>query len=415
MRNKQTKPKRSSAKSEIQRLESKLRKTKLNTPFRDTGGIIGKRVGNLFGVDGSSIGKWLGSGIGSIFGSGDYTISGQTPNYNVLTSSSQVPKFSSGKQNNIVCHREYLGDIYGTSAFTAASYPLNPGMNETFPWLSTVAQNYQEYRFHGLVFEFRPLITDFIASGSPGVVVMATNYNADAPAYVTKQQMENSEFATSVKPTTGLMHAVECDVTQTILPQRYVRTSPATVGQDLRVYDHGNFQFATQANPTVDLGELWVTYCVEFFKPILPSTVGGEVESQHSYRTGSASGTPMGSVTVANVGTMNLSFTTSTVSFPSTPLQKYLVSFNWFGTAVVAGDPIVNATGATLLSYIRGGTDTLCKQPATGTSTTTMMLSCVVQCNLSTNGNIVLTIPPGQACNSSMEVWITELDSRITL
>jgi hypothetical protein len=147
-------------------------------PFRDTGGIVGNRIGGMFGnaSAGRGIGRWLGTGIGSIFGSGDYTLAGSQPMYNVMMNGSQIPKFDSTRQTNVVCHREYLKDFTGTTGFSLNTFSLNPGLADTFPWLSTVASSYQEYKFHGLVFEFRSLITDFVTGGAPGVIIMATNY-----------------------------------------------------------------------------------------------------------------------------------------------------------------------------------------------------------------------------------------------
>jgi len=131
-----------------QRSKDKKQKNTKQTPFRDTGGVIGASIGNMFGNGqiGRNIGKWLGTGIGSIFGSGDYAMMGPTPNNNVLVNGAQIPRFDGyNKTSNIVSHREYLRDIQGTTAFTNTSLPLNPGLFTTFPWLSNLAQCYQEY------------------------------------------------------------------------------------------------------------------------------------------------------------------------------------------------------------------------------------------------------------------------------
>jgi hypothetical protein len=269
-------------------------KPKKVTPFSDVGAIVGSKLGSLLAMPYlKGVGKWLGSGIGQVFGSGDYQVVGAEPTYNVLMNS-QIPKFSTTRQTNVICHREYLGDILGTAGFNNTAYPLNPGVSKTFPWLSVIAQNYQQYKFHGVIFEFRPLITDFVTNGAPGVVIMATNYNADAVIYNTKQEMENSEYAVSVKPTRELLHGIECDSNQTTISELYVRTGAPPAGQDLRLYDLGNFQFATQVNPIQNLGELWVSYCVEFFKPILPTDVGGNVLSAFTTRTTITNPTPFG-------------------------------------------------------------------------------------------------------------------------
>jgi hypothetical protein len=336
--------------AKVKQLSTKGKKKKKSTPFGDTGAIIGRSIGGMFGSKhmGNGVGRWLGTGIGSIFGSGDYTMSGSSPSYNVLTNGSQIPKFSSTHQTNIVCHREYLGDIPGGVSFTNTIYPLNPGVTTTFPWLASIAANYQEYKFHGLVFEFRPLITDFVTGGAPGVIVMATNYNADAPFYATKQQMENSEFAVSVKPTNTVMHGVECADKQTILPQRYVRTGAIPTGQDARLYDLGNFQFANQSNPSQNLGELWVSYCVEFFKPVLtPDVISGSIQAGHAVRSLITSASPLGSVGVSNIGSLTLYPTTTSVGWISEPGQKWMVSICWNGTSSAFTAPGTNVSGLT--------------------------------------------------------------------
>jgi hypothetical protein len=342
---------------------------KKSKPFSEAGSIVGNAVGSIFGNAkmGKGIGRFLGSGIGSIFGSGDYTLMGAQPKYNVLVNSTQIPKFDSTKQTNIVCHREYLGDINGTAGFNNSMYPLNPGIATTFPWLATIAQNYQEYVFHGVVFEFRPLITDFITGGAPGVVVMATNYNADAPVYTTKQEMENSEYAVSVKPTNALMHGIECAINQTILPQRYVRSGSVPLGQDLRLYDYGNFQFATQANPVQDLGELWVSYCVEFHKPILPVDVGGDVSSAHVLRTSATTAVPFGTVTFINSGDLTLSFTAATFSFFAQPAQQYIITLSWNSATSTLGTITPTFTGMVARQYYVADAN-LNAQAASGTS-----------------------------------------------
>jgi hypothetical protein len=320
----------------VQQLTQKLQqvsvrpKRKKATPFADAGAITGQRLGSMFGMPMlKGVGRWLGSGIGTILGSGDYSVVGAAPAYNVLSNGNQIPKFASTKQTNIVCHREYLGDIFGTAGFNNTSYPLNPGMAVTFPWLSSIAQNYQQYKFHGIIFEFRPLITDFVTNGAPGVVIMATNYNADVPIYTTKQEMENSEYAVSVKPTRDLMHGVECATTQTVLSELYIRSGDVTSGQDLRLYDLGNFQFATQANPVQDLGELWVSYCVEFFKPVLPADVGGNVLSAGTNRTGATLASPFGTVVSGAFGTLDLTATSDTLTWTAQPGNHYLVVIAW--------------------------------------------------------------------------------------
>lgn len=351
-------------------------KKKKRTPFGDTGSIVGGSLGGMFGNSkmGSGIGRWLGSGIGSIFGSGDYALSGSSPKYNVLTNGSQIPQFDSGRQTNVVCHREYLGDIYGTAGFNNRLYPLNPGVNKTFPWLSSLAVNYQEYKFHGLVFEFRSLITDFVTGGAPGVVIMSTSYNADADQYLTKQQMENAEFAVSVKPTNNLMHGIECDDRQTPNPIKYIRNGDVPYGQDKRLYDLGTFQFATQSNPTQDLGELWVSYCVEFLKPVLPSSGPDPGPYEEIQRFGAASSAPFGLIGVSERGQLDVVVDSTSIKILNAePHVNYLIDVVWFnvGAPVVFDVGTISFAGCVDVPRFNRNADGVVKTPAEGTTVDT--------------------------------------------
>jgi hypothetical protein len=420
---KQRRARQSRAQKQLNKQMSKVtiassKKKKKATPFADVGSIIGGGVGSMFGLPyAKGIGKWLGTGIGSIFGSGDYEIVGQQPSYNVLTNGAQIPKFSSTRQTNIVSHREYLGDITGTTAFTNRRYPINPGSAITFPWLSTIAQNYQQYKIHGLIFEFRPLITDFVTSGAPGVVVMATNYNADEPLYTTKQAMENSEYAVSVKPTCNLIHGVECASNQTVLSELYVRPGGLLSNLDLKFTDLGNFQFATQGNPTQLLGELWCSYTIEFFKPLLPNDVGGNIQSQQFSRSGIAGGAPLGTIGISNVGDLaDFSITgTNQFSFTGQPDNLYLLCFSWNGSvATVANSafPTLTLTNCVQHPSFFNDSSTQAQAPTPGATTVSMNITVMLRCS-SASPSLMTVVLSGAGIfpsgTTNLDVLITQV------
>lgn len=67
---------------------------------------------------------------------------------------------------------------------------------------------------------------------------------------------------------------IETKRSQSTLTRLYVRNQPVETGADIRLYDIGKFQLATQGMQNVvdpdansSIGELWVTYQVKFFKP----------------------------------------------------------------------------------------------------------------------------------------------------
>ena len=262
----------------------------------------------------------------------------------------------------IIRHREFIKDIEATSAFTLQSFDINPGLSTTFPWLSNVADAYEEYQMRGLVFEVKSLSSDAVLSASTssalGSVMMATSYNSLNPDFINKQQMLNYEFANSSKPSVSFYHPVECKKNWTPVSELYVRTGSVPAGADQRLYDLGKFQLATegmQASSGI-CGELWATYEIELYKPRFDLGVEEEILADHWYLSGVTSTATLG-VTSAKSASSNLGGTTNandTYLFPVTvPVgSKFLVVIYWNGTtptaALVAVANLNNCTGINL-------------------------------------------------------------------
>lgn len=186
----------------------------------------------------------------------------------------------------VVCvtHREYLGDINPSSTFTVTEFPLNPGMQQTFPWLSQIASSYEEYYFKYLTFHYRSMSSSSILSvggsnTSLGTVILSTEYNAVLPKFTTKNQMENHQFAASIKPSQNVSHRIQTHPQHTPLNKLFIRNSPPELNTDKRLYDLGNFQIATQGMQQVaddttnySIGELWVSYSICLMKPKISDT-----------------------------------------------------------------------------------------------------------------------------------------------
>lgn len=238
--------------------------------------MIGAKYGGPLGaLAGSKIGSYA-HYIGKIFGSGDYVTSPNQVKHNVLVNESQIPQFVSSKDAVRIRHREFLGDLVSSGtigAFQIQQFPINPGRSDTFEWLSQVCgATFQQYRLNGCVFEFRSMSADALNSTNTalGSVVMATDYDSADSAFTTKSQMENTEFGVSCKPSSCMIHAIECDAKQTSVSELYIRANSVPSGKDIRFYDLGQFYVATTGMQaaSVNLGELWVSYDVTLFKSI---------------------------------------------------------------------------------------------------------------------------------------------------
>lgn len=233
---------------------------------------IAERVGSSVG---GFLGKAASSVIGSIFGMGDYTVA-----YNSLHGAGGPPQFSgSGTRSTVVTHREFVGDITGSTTFTSTRYAITPSNSQLFPWLSEIAQNYEEYRIHGMILEFKTTSGTSVSSTNTalGTVVMATQYNPNDQAFSSKIEMENYEFGTSGAPFENFLHPIECKPGLTVAPQLYVRQpSYALSVNDDKLTTFGQFTIATVGMQAANvIGELWISYQIELIKPRLSTLVSG--------------------------------------------------------------------------------------------------------------------------------------------
>lgn len=234
--------------------------------FSTGGGILGGAIG---GAPGAMLGSKIGEVISNLTGFGDYEIEGNT--LMGLT----PPEMKNSPGGYIVRHREFITDIAPSTSFSNQSFRINPGISSSFPWLAQLAGSFEEYKLRGMVYEFKSMASDSIlssgASTALGSVIMATQYNSLSAVFTNKKEMENYHFANSAKPSQTFMHPIECKQSLTAVDHLYVRDSPniTNLAGDLRLYDAGNFQIATvgMQNTTGVIGELWVTYEIEFLKP----------------------------------------------------------------------------------------------------------------------------------------------------
>jgi len=322
---------------------------------------------------GGTIGGWLGHGIQGVVkaltGFGDYKVASNSLMRGKLGGDPPIIK-NSAAGGFRVRHREYLGDVTAATTFTPVTYPLNPGMLSTFPWCAQIADSFEQYRLRGAVFEFKSMSSDAVlatsASSALGTVIMSTQYNALDTPFTDKRTMENYEFANSAKPSCSFFHPIECKRSVTPVSELYVRNTVPPATGDLRLYDLGNFTIACQGmqNTAVGqtVGELWVTYEVEFLKPKL-LVGGGALLTDHYYGTGASiftSAAPFGSVgqlvqtSGSNLGTtLQIAavapYAANTILFPSYLSNgRYLITYAISGSVASAGLPDYFGSGTTV-------------------------------------------------------------------
>lgn len=302
------------------------------------GGALGSAAGMIYGgpvgeMIGGALGSASGKELGRYIGLGDYNV---LRNSLMPVNEGQAqPTFGDMSKATIISHREFIQDIVipGTPAtFTNLEFAINPGMQQTFPWLSQIANNYDAYEMLGCIFEFKSTSSQDATALALGSVIMATNYSGEDPAYTDKQAMQNSQYCTSGKPSQSIIHAIECDPSVNVQRQMSVRNGELAANLDIRLSDHGKFQLATVGLPTGstgNIGELWVTYQIALYKPLLGFT-GGAMDHLQLTAPAAAGAAYFGTAFTKTEGSnINGTFTGTTYTFPSTITKgTYLFYYN---------------------------------------------------------------------------------------
>lgn len=238
-------------------------------------------------LEGSHNSKMAGRGL-YVGGRGSYTaISG---NSLIEGLGSTVPTFSTTDDNHgdlVVTHSEFVTDIVGNawaidnnntmspvSTFDIRTISLNPGLSKSFPFLSQIAQNFEEYEFIQMIFTYKPKVSNNLSSsdGQVGSIMMYTDYNANDEAKRSKQQILQAYGHSSDMITQNILHGVECDPSQLAGDgHHFIRVKPPSGNSsDYNDFDSGLFQIVVANTPEAlsnqVIGELWVSYNVKLKK-----------------------------------------------------------------------------------------------------------------------------------------------------
>lgn len=167
-----------------------------------------------------------------------------------------------------VVHREYVRDIAagtGTpSIFNVNRLPINPGLQDLFPWLSSVARNFESYKFKKLRFCYETEAPSSLG----GTLVLTVDYDASDPTPASKLQAMAYRNAVRSAPWEPCCHssAIE-DLNK--LKTNFVRNGGNPPDTDVKLYDIGNLFVITQNVSTASAvcGELYVEYDIELYTP----------------------------------------------------------------------------------------------------------------------------------------------------
>lgn len=219
-----------------------------------------------------------------------------------LKTVSAAPQFKQRNSDSVtVSHREFFHSVSTILGANFDTHTINPGLVDTFPWLSALAMSYESYRFLNLSFEYIPRC----ATTTAGSLMMAVDFDVSDPILTDYRQLYN--FAGCVDTPLWNKSTLNVPVGQMRkLDQRFNRTGAALTNVDLKLYDLGTLYITTLGSvASAFIGDVFVRYTVELITPQNGPDLAGSLTA---------------------VGTGATPFPVSTIVGPVKGLQPFILS-----------------------------------------------------------------------------------------
>jgi hypothetical protein len=312
---------------------------------------------------------------------------------------------------------EYVGDVVLSSAgFVNTQYAINPGNAVLFPWLSTIAANFNKYRFQSLRFRYEPITSGYATAGQTGDIIFSLNPDASDPAPVAQAQVYDLQMKQSGMPCDNFtLHdrQGESPIVMAELNKQdsyYVRVGAAPANTDIKTYDVGTLNLSTIGTATSGTcGKLFVEYTVLLHSPVLVQPATGGVV--HFYGPAPTTGNNFASAVLKPGGTPALSgitLGTNTILFPAGIPGNYLVFLGIYGSTSVTSPTAPTLTaGATAFSIFAADQISTENSAASTVATYALMQSAITVAN--SGGTYTLGTPSTIVGGSDVDIFIVSL------
>lgn len=265
------------------------------------------------------------------------------------------PKVQSNGTSCTIVHRELVLKVAMTVNYSVQQLSCNPGLPQTFPWLSSIAANWETYRFKRLRFCYYTRV----GSATGGSVILSPDYNASdltpASEYIASTYIDTAEDVSwkdicCTLRTEG-MHALG--------PKKFVRTTNLSPNLDVKTYDVATLNVATVDGVAGPAGNLWAEYEIELSNPQL-NPKGDGAAYQHYF---SAAGVITANLLLGFVDKSLATYATFTapnvLTFTSAGRFEVLFFISSATSATEAGATnVIGGTGGVRQDYIVIGNGT---------------------------------------------------------
>lgn len=179
-----------------------------------------------------------------------------------------VGSFTRNRRNtdNIISNTEMVGQCIstGTGFHVALTQTVNPGIYQSFPWLSPIANQYEYYELLSLRYRFQPAV----ATTTAGTAYIALDYDWMDSAPVSAMIMSAWQSTVSATPWVPFSFVARKEDLSRYKTEHMVWDSPTTpAGTDPRMYHNGHIYVAFEGVGAGLIGNLFCDYTVKLSVP----------------------------------------------------------------------------------------------------------------------------------------------------
>jgi len=259
-----------------------------------------------------------------------------------------------------VAHMEYLGDVISAGTDFAASQfcVVQPGDPVSFPWLSSIAGRFEQYRINALTVKYLPSCP----TSSGGTVIVAFDTNAQRATPSSKVSM--LDYANSFRDAPWMAGQVRCSgfnkKLYTLLGNNYGQTddlnlpgNPYNALSDIKTYAAGQILVATDGVAAGTVGEIWLEYDIDLINPGIfqEPTVNVSIASTAGSGTSMFSAGPIARGNMSVISAETGSTSNWTIELPP---GYYMVALICGVTSADTGTMTASGDGVVLSGYIYG-------------------------------------------------------------
>jgi len=340
----------------------------------------------------------------NLIGVGGYNINSNT----VLAS--PVPSMHSTLDKGLrITHHEFVCDISSAVAFTNLQFSVNPGISQTFPWLSQISRAFQKYEVNGLVFFLKSNSATALNSTNTalGSVIGAMQYNVYDAAPANKTAMLALAGSSENKPSDSNIYPLECASDMVMYRTKLIRSS--AVSDDLQKYDAATFNLAAVGSQAAAvIGSLYVSYDITLKAPVLDDY---QASSEFSITAGDNTH-PLGTAVVARVNTLGLvvDSTAKTITFPAGTIGYYEIEWVALTASAAASTPAITvAAPGALVNVFHNNTLSTLNGPAAAETATAVWRGTAISIASSVTPCVVTFGNPNTGAVTWSDVYVTRL------